>query len=180
MKPHVVKLLALLAAVSLVACGKKPNKRDQVVECSSISMDAKGTTLCLVQLYRWEVAEATRAAADRARELDSIKTAREDSVWNLDAAKHKQDFQTCRRGTEQLSNCLLIAGWPLSRVRATSDSLWNAELPKHRRELQQCMSRRDVNLSSCLTLYHKWDSERALATADSVARARLGGPAQRR
>jgi hypothetical protein len=60
-------------------------------------------------------------------------------------------------------------------VRETSDSLWNTELPKHRRELESCMNKRDMNLSSCLTLYHKWESDRALATADSIARARLGG-----
>jgi hypothetical protein len=47
-------------------------------------------------------------------------------------------------------------------------------MPKHRRELQACMAKRDFNLSSCLTLYYKWDSDRALATADSVTRARLG------
>ena len=69
----------------------------------------------------------------------------------------------------------LVAGWPLSRVQETSDSLWNADLPEHRRELQTCMSKRDMNLSSCLTLYYKWESDRALATADSIARVRLGG-----
>jgi len=41
------------------------------------------------------------------------------------------------------------------------------------------MRKRDMNLSSCLTLYYKWDSDRALLTADSVARARLGGVPQR-
>ena len=171
-------LQALLLIVGLSACSKKSTRRAEVVECSSISLDAKGTTQCLVQLYRWKVDEAQRAAQARAHELDSIKKFQEDSVWALDADKHKRDFQNCRRGTEPLRNCLLIAGWPLSRVKATSDSLWNADLPAHRRELQACMAKRDFNLSSCLTLYYKWDSERALATADSVARARLG--AQRR
>jgi hypothetical protein len=60
-------------------------------------------------------------------------------------------------------------------VKWTTDSLWQAEAPLHRRELQACMGKRDVNLSSCLTLYYKWDSDRALRTADSVTRARLGG-----
>jgi len=58
-------------------------------------------------------------------------------------------------------------------VRKATDSIWNSELPKHRRELQTCVAKRDFNLSSCLTLYYKWDSDRALATADSVTRARL-------
>ncbi|MGH7520881.1 MAG: hypothetical protein ACREMI_06355 [Gemmatimonadales bacterium] len=177
MKPPVSKYLALALVIALGggACGKKSSKRAEVVECSSISLDARGTTQCLVQLYRWKVDEATRAAQDRAHELDSLKTWHEDSIWALSADKHKRDLRNCMSRTEPLKDCLLIAGWPLSRVRSTSDSVWNAELPKHRRELQTCMSKRDFNLSSCLTLYYKWESDRALATADSVTRARLAG-----
>jgi hypothetical protein len=120
------------------------------------------------------VDEATRAAQNRARELDSLKTSREDSVWHLDAAKHRADLKSCTSRNEPVKDCLLVAGWPLSRVRAANDSIWTANLPQHRRELQTCMAKRDFNLSSCLTLYYKWDSDRALATADSVTRARLG------
>lgn len=174
MRPHILKLMALAAVALVGACGKKSNKRAEVVECSSISMDAKGTTQCLVGLYHWKIADAQKAATDRARELDSLKTSRDDSVWALGAAKHKSDLQACRRGND-LNNCLLVSGWPVGRVKKTADSVWAAELPAHRRELQACMSKRDVNLSSCLTLYYKWDSDRALATADSVTRARLGG-----
>ena len=174
MKSHLVKLVVLSCLVALVGCTKKRTRRAEVVECSSISLDSKGTTLCLVQLYKWKLPDAQKAAEARSHELDSLKTWQEDSVWNLGADKHKRDFQACRRGTEQLNNCLLVAGWPLRRVRHTTDSMWNAELPAHRRELQTCMAKRDFNLSSCLTLYYKWDSERALATADSVTRARLG------
>ncbi len=161
--------------MALAACSKKPGHRSQVVECSSISLDAKGTTQCLVGLYHWRAADAQKAATDRARELDSLKNYQEDSVWGLGSAKHKRDLQSCSRSDEQLKNCLLVAGWPLSRVNAAQESIWNGELPKHRRELQTCMAKRDFNLSSCLTLYYKWDSDRALATADSVTRARLGG-----
>lgn len=174
MKLPVLSSVALLV-VALSACSKKSTRRAEVVECSSISLDSKGTAQCLVQLYRWKIDEARRAAEARTRETDSIRTWQEDSVWARGVDKHKRDMQNCRRGTEPLNNCLLIAGWPLSRVRATTDSLWNTELPEHRRELQTCMSKRDFNLSSCLTLYYKWDSDRALATADSVTRARLGG-----
>jgi len=174
MKSHLVKLVLLASLVLVAACTKKRTRRNEVVECSSISLDAKGTTLCLVQLYKWKLSDAQRAAETRAHELDSLKSWQEDSVWNLGAAKHKRDFQACRRGTEQLNNCLLVAGWPLRRAQHTTDSMWNAELPAHRRELQTCMAKRDFNLSSCLTLYYKWDSDRALATADSVTRARLG------
>lgn len=174
MKSHLVKLVVLAAAVALVGCSKKRTRRSEIVECSSISLDAKGTTLCLVQLYKWKLPEAQKAAEARAHELDSLKTWQEDSVWNVGAVKHRRDLQNCQRGSEQLDNCLLVAGWPVRRVRFTTDSVWNAELPKHRRELQTCMAKRDFNLSSCLTLYYKWDSDRALATADSVTRARLG------
>ncbi len=174
MKSHLVKLVVLACVVTLGACSKKRTRRAEVVECSSISLDAKGTTLCLVQLYKWKLPDAQKAAETRAHELDSLKTSQEDSVWGLSAAKHKRDFQACQRGTEQLDNCLLVSGWPLRRARHTTDSVWNSEQPKHRSELQACMAKRDFNLSSCLTLYYKWDSDRALATADSVTRARLG------
>ena len=175
MKSHVRKLTPLVALAVLAACGKKSSKRDEVVECSSISLDAKGTTQCLVQLYHWEVAEARKAATDRARELDSLKTWKEDSVWARGAAKHKQDLQTCGRSDDQLKSCLLVAGWPLPRVKTAQDSIWNHDITKHRRELQTCAAKRDMNLSSCLTLYYKWDADRALATADSATRERLGG-----
>jgi len=175
MSSPALRLAALFLIVTLGACGKKSSKRAEVVECSSISLDAKGTTQCLVQLYRWKVNDAQRAAQDRAREMDSLKTWHEDSIWALSADKHRRDLQNCRRGTDQPKSCLLIAGWPLSRVRTTTDSMWNTELPQHRRELQTCMAKKDFNLSSCLTLYYKWDSDRALETADSVTRARLAG-----
>jgi hypothetical protein len=174
MKSHLLKLVVLCCVVALAACAKTRTRRAEVVECSSISLDDKGTTLCLVQLYHWRLPAAQKAATARAHETDSIKTWQEDSVWGLSAPKHKSDLQSCRRMSEQINNCLLIAGWPIRRVKRTTDSIWTAELPKHRHELQLCMAKRDFNLSSCLTLYYKWDSDRALATADSVTRARLG------
>ena len=173
MKSQLLQLFALAVVAVLAGCSKKPGRRAQVVECSSISLDAKGTTQCLVGLYHWSVADAQKTATDRAHELDSLKTHQEDSVWALGSVKHRRDLQSCQHADDQLRSCLLVAGWPLSRVKATQDSMWNAELPTHRRELQTCIAKRDFNLSSCLTLYYKWDSDRALATADSVTRARL-------
>src|SRR6266550_2406916 len=124
MKSHHVQLIALSCLLALSACSKKRTRRAEVVECSSISLDAKGTVQCLVSLYKWRLGDAQKAAD--------------------------------------------------ARANAAQDSAWNAELPKHRRELQTCMAKRDFNLSSCLTLYYKWDPDGALATADSVTRARLG------
>ena len=175
MNSHRRLLVSLLALVVVVgACSKKRTRRGEVVECSSISLDPKGTVQCLVSLYHWKVADAQKAANDRARELDSLKTRQEDSVWALDAPKHRRDLQTCAKTDDQLKNCLLVAGWPLHRVLRAQDSVWTADMGKHRKELQTCMAKRDFNLSSCLTLYYKWDPDRALATADSVTRARLG------
>ena len=179
MKSQLIKLIALTACAA-VACGKGSTRRHEIVECSSISLDSKGTTQCLVQLYHWKPADAAKAASARTAELDSIKTYQDDSIWALGAAKHRQDLRGCNRDDAQLRNCLLVAGWPLRRVGAAQDSVWTADLSKHKKELQTCMAKRDMNLSSCLTLYYKWDSDRAIATADSVARVRLGGAPSRR
>jgi hypothetical protein len=168
-------IFALASLFLLAACAKKRDQRAEIVECSSISLDAKGTTQCLIQLYRWEPAQAQRAATARHREVDSLKSWQEDSVWSLGAKEHQIQLAACRRGADPLDRCLLVAGWPLSRVTATADSLWQAEAPQHRYELHNCQRRRDVNLASCLTLYYKWDSDRALRVADSVTRERLGG-----
>jgi len=100
MKSRALQSSAIALLVVLAACGKKSTKRDEIVECSSISLDAKGTTQCLVQLYHWKVDDATRAAQNRARELDSLKTWREDSVWKLDAAKHRADVKNCTSRSE--------------------------------------------------------------------------------
>jgi hypothetical protein len=174
MRPSRLTFIALSCLALLSACSKKHTRRGEVVECSSISLDSKGTTQCLVTLYKWRLGDAQKAAEARAHELDSLKTWQEDSVWHLGAVKHRRDLQDCAKTDDQLKNCRLVAGWPLRRVNAAQDSVWNAATPTHRHELQTCMAKRDFNLSSCLTLYYKWDPDRALATADSVTRARLG------
>src|SRR5438105_13207572 len=99
------QLVALLILGTLIAtaCGKRRNMRNEVVECSSISLDAKGTTQCLVQLYRWKVADAQKAATARMHELDSLKASRADSVWQVDAARHNHDVQNYRTTPDQAS-----------------------------------------------------------------------------
>jgi len=164
-----------IALLLLAGCGKRRDHRAEVVECSAISLDVKGTTQCLVQLYRWDVADATRTATSRHRELDSLKAHQQDSVWNLGAAQHRTQLAACRRGADPLDRCLLVSGWPLSRVTATAESLWQTEASQHLYELHTCQRKKDMNLASCLTLHYKWDSDRALRIADSLTRERLGG-----
>src|SRR5258705_11796491 len=123
-----VGLTRCVAWLALAACGKRRDKRSEVVECSAISLDARATTRGLVRLYHGAVAAATRTAAARQRELDSLKTWQADSAWNLGAAQHKTQLAACRRGADPLDRCLLVAGWPLSRVNSVPDSLWQAQL----------------------------------------------------
>src|SRR3989449_2196359 len=97
MKSHLAKLIALSSVVIVGACSKSRTRRSEVVECSSISLDAKGTTLCLVQLYHWKLPAAQKAANDRAHETDSIKTWQEDSVWGdmeLRSEEHTSELQS--------------------------------------------------------------------------------------
>ena len=176
---HSIRWLSLAAVTLLAACGVKRNLQAEVRECSDISLDAKGTAQCLVQLHRWEPAKARVAAEARHHELDSLKTHHADSIWGVDAARHERDLATCKRGADPLDRCLLMAGWPMSRVTSTVDSLWQRDAAAHQREIQSCQTRRDVNLASCLTLYYRWDNDRALHTADSITRERLGGAARR-
>src|SRR2546422_2092932 len=97
MKSHLVKVIVLSCVVVVGACSKSRTRRAEVVECSSISLDAKGTTLCLVQLYHWKLPAAQKAANDRAHETDSIKTWQEDSVWGdmeLRSEEHTSELQS--------------------------------------------------------------------------------------
>ncbi|MGH7607743.1 MAG: hypothetical protein ACREME_10410, partial [Gemmatimonadales bacterium] len=91
---------SLLVLLALTACGKERSQRAEVLECSSISLDATGTASCLVQLHGWSVTEAQAAATIRHREIDSLKTWQDDSVWNLDAERHRDDLRACRRGAD--------------------------------------------------------------------------------
>src|SRR2546428_13807113 len=93
MKSHLAKLIALSCVVIVGACSKSRTRRSEVVECSSISLDAKGTTLCLVQLYHWKLPAAQKAANDRAHESDSIQTWQAASVGGLHAGKHQQELE---------------------------------------------------------------------------------------
>src|SRR6266576_2305722 len=112
MRPSRLTFIALSSLALLSACTKKHTRRGEVVECSSISLDSKGTTQCLVALYKWRLGDAQKAAEARAHELDSLKTWQDDSVWRLGATKHRRDLQSCATSDDQLKNCLLVAVWP--------------------------------------------------------------------
>src|SRR5258706_11773822 len=100
MKSHHVQLIALTCLLALAACSKKRTRRAEIVESSSISLDAKGTTQCLVQLYHWKPVEVQQVASTRTHELDSLKTCQEDSVCALRAAIHNRDLHASGPVTE--------------------------------------------------------------------------------
>src|SRR5207245_4397154 len=145
MKSHPLQLFVLAVVAVLAGCSKKPGRRAQVVECSAISLDAKGTVQCLVGLYHWSVADAQKAATDRAHERESLKTHQEDSGWALGSVKHRRDLQTCSHADDQLRSCLLVAGGRLWRAKATQGSMWSAELSAHRHELARGGGKGDCN-----------------------------------
>jgi hypothetical protein len=161
-----------LAALS---CGRsEATKREEIRNCSAISLDAPGISRCLVAQYRWKEGEATVAGAARQRELDSVATFQRDSAWRVDAPRHREEFAKCRSAGGDVARCLEgTYGWDPERAAANADSVWRREASKHRSELQACERQRKSSVGSCLMLYYKWDPQRALGVDDSIARAKV-------
>jgi hypothetical protein len=170
---------AVLACLGLAAgaCSKKSTetRAEQARTCAAMSLDTLGTARCLVQLHGWDPAEARLAAGRQERASDSLKTWHEDSLWRAEADLHRRQLSQCRSG--DVTGCLLSQGWPEARAKAAAESLWARDASAHRRQVRDCANRRGVNPASCLMLYYQWTSPRALATADSIMRARMAAPA---
>ena len=171
---RITTTLALLS-LATVSCSKSEAKRRQdVKDCSAITLDAPGISRCLVAQFKWAPAKATEAAVARQRELDSIAAFQRDSIWQAGAKAHREQLAACATGGGDLARCLEnTAGWDEQRAVATSDSLWRADAPKHRSQIQACQRQRKSSVGSCLILYYKWDPKRAFALADSVERAKM-------
>lgn len=165
----------VLLSLAALSCSKSESKlRQEVKDCSAITLDAAGISGCLVARFQWAPAKATQAGVTRQRELDSTAAFRRDSVWQVDAKAHRKELASCATGGGDLARCLENAhGWDEQRAVSTADSLWRQEAPKHRTQIQACQRQRKSSVGSCLILYYKWDPKRAFALADSVERAKM-------
>ncbi len=164
-----------LAGLGLAGCGKSAAKqREEVVNCSAISLDAAGIARCLVAQYRWKEAAAGVAGRTRQRELDSIATFQRDSVWRIEGARHRQELTKCEGAGGDLARCHQDNfAWDPDRAAATFDSVWRADAPGHKSQIQGCERQRKSSVGSCLMLYYKWDPRHALALDDSITRAKM-------
>jgi hypothetical protein len=171
---RITTTLALLS-LAAVSCGKSSARlRQEVKNCSAISIDAPGISNCLVAQFKWAPAKATVAGVARQRELDSIATFQKDSVWRAGEKVHRKELAGCATAGGDLARCLENThGWEEERAVATADSLWRQEGSQHRTQIKACQRQRKSSVGSCLMLYYKWDPKRALALDDSVARAKM-------
>jgi hypothetical protein len=165
--------VAALLALSLPACGKSQDDRvADVRRCSSVNTQADLIALCLTSEHGWKDAAADSAGRVRQRELDSTRQWQEDSMWNADSARHKAELRQCSSG-DDVHECLLVRfGWGTDRAGRAADSLWARNAQRHARETRACASSRSA-IASCLMLNYKWSARRALATEDSIRRARM-------
>jgi hypothetical protein len=164
-----------LLGVAVAGCGKSEGKkREEVLNCSATSIDAKGISACLVALYRWKEHDASVAAQARQHEVDSTAAFQRDSAWHIDAAKHRQELAKCADARGDVAECLEDNfAWDAERATAAFDSLWRAEGSSHRGQIQTCVRQRKSSVGSCLMLYYKWDPKHALALGDSIERAKM-------
>jgi hypothetical protein len=172
----VTALCALGALGALVAGCAKPEatKREEVHNCSAISLDAPGISACLVAQYHWREADAQAAGRAQEHTLDSVAGFERDSAWHADTKKHREELASCARGGGDIDRCLEDNyGWTPERAGATADSIWRGAAPKHRDEIRRCEAQRKGNVGSCLMLYYKWDPKHALALNDSLERAKI-------
>ncbi len=169
--PCTVALLGLAA----LSCGKSASRlRQEVKDCSAISLDARGISACLVAQFRWKEPKAAAAGVARQRELDSIAVFQRDSLWHLDAKVHRQQLANCGAVGGDVVRCLANNyGWDDAHAVAGADSLWRQDASKHRTQVQRCQHQKQSSVASCLILYHKWDTKRAFALEDSITRAKI-------
>jgi len=171
---RITTALALCSAAA-VGCGKSEARlRQDVKDCSAISLDASGISKCLVAQFKWAPARAAGAGVARQHELDSIAAFQRDSSWYANAKAHGNELASCAAGGGDLARCLENTyGWDPERAATTTDSLWRVEAPKHRSQITACQRQRKSSVGSCLILYYKWDPKHAFALDDSVARAKM-------
>jgi hypothetical protein len=168
---HRTAVVGLLLA--LLGCTKSAeDRRGEVRRCSAVNTQAELIALCLISEHDWKETEADSAARREAHQLDSTRTAQEDSMWNADAASHRAALKQCLTGND-VKECLLVRfGWSDARASHAADSLWMRNADAHLREVRSCARGRNP-MASCLMLNYKWNARRAMAAEDSVRRARM-------
>jgi len=169
-------MMGLSVLLTLVAGCAKPEakKREEIRNCSAISLDAPGISACLVAQYHWSQPDAQTAGRAQEHALDSVAAFERDSAWHADAAKHREELASCARAGGEVGRCLEDNyGWTPERASAAFDSVWHTAATKHRDEIRRCEAQRKGSVGSCLMLYYKWDPKHALALNDSLERAKL-------
>ncbi len=117
--PRIIVALALSSLV-LASCKTEARKRAEIRNCSAISFDAPGIARCLVAQYRWKQSAAAVAGQARQHELDSIATVQRDSLWRIDAARHREELSRCAAAGGDVSRCLQENfAWDPDRAGAT-------------------------------------------------------------
>ena len=163
---------ALLLAITWGCAKSEEDRRAEVTRCSAVNTQADLISLCLVTEHKWKDAPADSAGRQEAHRIDSLRTAQDDALWNSESARHNAELKTCS-ATSDVQECLLVrAGWPSARAARASDSIWTRNADRHAREVRSC-ARAQGPIASCLMLNYKWNARLALATEDSVRRARM-------
>ena len=167
--------IAALLGLAVVSCGKSATRlRQEVKDCSAISLDAPGISTCLVAQFKWKEPKAAAAGVARQHELDSIALFQRDSLWHVNAKAHRQHLASCAAAGGDVSRCLEDTyGWDGPHALASADSLWRQDAAAHRTQIQRCERQKKSSVGSCLILYYKWDTKRAFALDDSIARAKI-------
>jgi hypothetical protein len=137
-----------------------------------VNTEADLISLCLISEHKWKDGPADSAGKREAQRIDSLRAAQDDSLWNAERARHAAELKTCS-ATNDVQECLLVrAGWPVARAARAADSIWTRNADRHMREVRSC-ARAQGPVASCLMLNYKWNARLALATEDSVRRARM-------
>ena len=168
--PRTVVAVLLLG---LLGCSKsEEERRDEVARCGGLSSDADIIAMCLMTEHKWKDAPADSAGKREAFRIDSMRTVQEAAMWASDSVRHKAALKACS-ATNDARECLLVRhGWPADRATRAADSMWARDASTHGRQIRSC-SRSQGPIASCLMLNYKWNAPRAMATEDSVRRARL-------
>jgi len=170
------RIVASLITVALAAGCAKPEakKRDEMRNCSAISLDAPAITACLETQYHWNDVEAKTAGETQQHEMDSVAAFQRDSAWHADAVRHRAELRKCAAAAGDVGACLEDSyAWEPGRASAAFDSLWRTDASIHRLQIRRCAAQRKSSVGSCLMLYYKWDPKHALALTDSLERAKI-------